>query len=129
MKTRSILLSLLFLLGTANLFAQSTTKKFSVKGGCEQCENNIETAAQSVAGVTMANWDAETQIMEVTFDADKTTEDAVQAAIATAGHDTPMHKATAEAYKKSSECCHFEREGNLDKKEVQPDKGMYPDPK
>ncbi len=129
MKTRSILLSLLFLLGTANLFAQSTTKKFSVKGDCEQCKSNIETAAQSVTGVTAANWDADTQMLEVTFDANKATEDAIQKAVATAGHDTPLHKSTAEAYKKSSQCCHYEREGQLDKKEDQPDKGMNPDPK
>ena len=39
MKTCSIVLSILLLLGSANLFAQSATKKFTVKGNCEMGEN------------------------------------------------------------------------------------------
>ncbi len=39
MKTRSIVLSILLLLGSANLLAQSATTKFTVKGNCEMCEN------------------------------------------------------------------------------------------
>ena len=110
MKTRSIFLTILFLLGTVSLFAQEVTKKFEVKGNCGMCEKRIETAAKSVDGVTNADWDKDTKIMEVTFDASKTSEDAVQLAIANVGHDTPMHKADSEVYNDLPKCCQYPKD-------------------
>lgn len=110
MKTRSIVLSIMFLFGTVSLFAQNVTKKFTVKGNCEMCEKRIETAAKAVDGVTLADWDKDTKIMEVTYDASKTSEDAVQLAIANAGHDTPMHKADPDVYNELPKCCQYSRD-------------------
>lgn len=110
MKTRSFFLTILFLLGTVSLFAQEVTKKFEVKGNCGMCEKRIETAAKSVDGVTNADWDKDTKIMEVTFDASKTSEDAVQLAIANVGHDTPMHKADSEVYNDLPKCCQYPKD-------------------
>jgi copper chaperone CopZ len=110
MKTRSFFLTILFLLGTVSLFAQEVTKKFEVKGNCGMCEKRIETATKSVDGVTNADWDKDTKIMEVTFDASKTSEDAVQLAIANVGHDTPMHKADSEVYNDLPKCCQYPKD-------------------
>lgn len=110
MKTRSIVLSILLLFGTVNLFAQSTTKKFMVKGNCQMCEKRIETAARAVEGVTLADWNKDTKMMEVTYDSTKTSEDAVQLAIANVGHDTPMHKADPKVYNDLPKCCQYPRE-------------------
>lgn len=110
MKTRSIVLSILLLFGTVNLFAQSITKKFMVKGNCQMCEKRIETAARAVDGVTLADWDKDTKIMEVTYDASKTSEDAVQLAIANAGHDTPMHKSDPDVYNELPKCCQYSKD-------------------
>lgn len=110
MKTRSIFLTLLFLLGIVSLFAQEVTKKFEVKGNCGMCEKRIETAAKSVDGVTIADWDKDTKMMEVTFDASKTSEDAVQLAIANVGHDTPMHKADSKVYNDLPKCCQYPKD-------------------
>lgn len=110
MRTQSIFLTILFLIGTVSLFAQEVTKKFEVKGNCEMCEKRIETAAKSVDGVTLADWDKDTKIMEVTFDASKTSEDAVQLAIANVGHDTPMHKADSEVYNDLPKCCQYPKD-------------------
>ena len=104
MKTRSIVLSVMLLFGTFSLFAQNVTKKFIVKGNCEMCEKRIETAAKAVDGVTLADWNKDTKMMEVTYDSTKTSEDAVQLAIANVGHDTPMHKASPEAYNDLPKC-------------------------
>ncbi|RZT95979.1 copper chaperone CopZ [Ancylomarina subtilis] len=109
MKTKILGVLVLFLMGTMSVLAQSKTEKFKVYGNCGMCEKRIETAAQSVDGVTSADWDKETKMIVVTFDEKKTDLHKVHMAIAKAGHDTDMHKASDEAYKKLAGCCQYER--------------------
>lgn len=84
-------------------------KKFEVKGNCGMCESRIEKAALAVDGVSKADWNQETKMLEVSFDESKTSVNKVQIAIADAGHDTPMHKATNEVYKALPGCCKYDR--------------------
>lgn len=105
----SIALIAMFLIGATSVFAASKTEKFKVYGNCGMCEKRIETAAKSIEGVSSADWDKETKIIEVTFDDSKTDIHKVHMAIAKAGHDTEMHKATDEAYNKLPGCCQYER--------------------
>ena len=109
MKTKILGVLVLFLMGTMSVLAQSKTEKFKVYGNCGMCEKRIETAAQSVDGVTSADWDKETKMIVVTFDEKKTDLHKVHMGIAKAGHDTDMHKASDEAYKKLAGCCQYER--------------------
>ena len=109
MKTKVLSLVSMFLLGTSLLFAQSKTEKFEVKGNCGMCETRIEKAAKTVEGVTAADWDKETKILEVSFDESKTSVHKVQMAIAKVGHDTPMHKAKDEVYNALPGCCQYDR--------------------
>jgi len=109
MKTKVLSLVSMFLLGTSMVFAQAKTEKFEVKGNCSMCENRIEKATNSVDGVSAADWNQETKILEITFDEAQTTLHQVQMAIATVGHDTPMHKASDEVYNALPECCKYER--------------------
>lgn len=99
----------MFLLGTSMVFAQAKTDKFEVKGNCGMCENRIEKAAKSVDGVTTADWNKETKMLELSFDESKTSVHKVQTAIARVGHDTPMHKATDEVYNTLPGCCKYDR--------------------
>jgi periplasmic mercuric ion binding protein len=105
----SLIVLTLMLTGTISVFAGNITKKFKVYGNCGMCENRIETAAKLVEGVTSADWDKETKMLEVTFNDAKTDVQKVQLAIAKAGHDTDMHRATDEAYGKLPACCKYER--------------------
>jgi len=109
MKTKVLSLVSMFLLGTSLVFAQAKTEKFEVKGNCGMCENRIEKAAKTVEGVTAADWDKETKILEVSFDESKTSVHKVQMAIAKVGHDTPMHKAKDEVYNALPGCCQYDR--------------------
>ncbi|RXQ95923.1 ATPase [Ancylomarina salipaludis] len=109
MRTKILSLGVLFLMGTMSLLAQSKTEKFKVYGNCSMCEKTIEKAAQSVEGVTAADWNKETKMMEVSFDKAKTNVHKVHMAIAKVGYDTEMHKANDEAYKKLPACCKYER--------------------
>ena len=47
MKTKTLSLLLLFLVGTFVLSAKEKTEKFLVNGKCEMCEKRIEKAAKS----------------------------------------------------------------------------------
>ncbi|OFX88876.1 MAG: ATPase [Bacteroidetes bacterium GWF2_33_16] len=109
MKIKVLSLVSMFLLGTSMVFAQTKTEKFEVKGSCGMCENRIEKAAKSVDGVTTADWNQETKMLEVSFDESKTTVHKVHMAIAKVGHDTPMHKAKDEVYNALPECCKYDR--------------------
>ena len=109
MKTKILGLVSMFLLGTSMVFAQAKTEKFEVKGNCGMCETRIEKAAKSVDGVSTADWNQETKILEVALDSTKTTVNKIQLAIAGVGHDTPLHRAKDEVYDKLPACCKYDR--------------------
>lgn len=119
MKRKMLSLLSMLLIGSVAVFAQSKTEKFEVKGNCGMCEKRIEKAAKSVEGVTKADWNKETKMMEVSFDESKTNIHKVHMAIAKAGHDTPMHKASDETYNKLPGCCKYDRsESNKEEKHM-----------
>jgi Cu(I)/Ag(I) efflux system membrane fusion protein len=88
-------------------YPMSKTAELQIKvsGNCEMCKDRIETAAKTVAGVELANWDIETKMLHVNFDSSKTNSDEIQKAIAKVGHDTEKFKASDEVYKNLPECC------------------------
>ena len=109
MKTKVLSLVALFMMGAVSVFAGNKTEKFLVNGKCEMCEKRIEMAALSLEGVSKADWNKETKMMEVSLDNSKTDVHKVEMAIAKVGHDTKMHKATDEAYNQLPSCCKYDR--------------------
>jgi copper chaperone CopZ len=80
-----------------------------VAGNCEMCQARIEKAARSVSGVSEASWDKESKILTLQFDAAKTATEAVEKAVAAAGHDTANHAAHKDDYGDLPACCKYER--------------------
>lgn len=109
MRTKVMSIAGMLLCGALSVFAENKTEKIEVKGNCGMCEKRIEKAALAVEGVSKADWNKETKMMEVVFDDSKTKLDKVEIAIAQVGHDTPHHKATAEVYDKLPGCCKYDR--------------------
>jgi cation transport ATPase len=109
MKTKVLSLVTIFLLGSMVVFAKDKSEKFLVNGKCEMCEKRIEMAALSIDGISKADWNKNTKMMEVTLNDSKTDVHKVEMAIAKVGHDTKMHKATDEAYKELPSCCKYDR--------------------
>ena len=95
------LISLLLVI-TFSVFAGNKTEKIKVYGNCGMCQSRIEKAAKSVDGVTTAEWDKETKILEVTFDDSKTDADKIELALSEVGHDTENHKAKNSVYDETS---------------------------
>ena len=109
MKAKVLSLVTIFLLGSMGVFAKGKTEKFQVNGKCEMCEKRIEMAALAVNGVSKADWNKETKMMEITLNDSKTDVHKVEIAIAKVGHDTKMHKASDEVYNKLPDCCKYDR--------------------
>lgn len=81
---------------------------FTVGGNCGMCKDRIEATAMLVDGVARAHWDKETKMIHIDFSA-PATDDAIQKAIAKAGHDTDKYKADDEDYNALHSCCQYER--------------------
>ena len=109
MKTKVLSLAALFMIGTVSVFAGVKTEKMKVSGNCGMCESRIEKAVKAVDGVSKADWNKDTKILEVTFDDTKTNTDKIEVAVAAVGHDTPHHKASTEVYDKLPGCCKYDR--------------------
>ena len=110
MKTRILSLVVVIGLSTISLLAQSEkTEKFEVAGNCGMCETRIEKAANSVEGVSSADWNKETKMIEVSYNPEKSDIHKIHKAIAKVGHDTKMHKAADGVYDEFPGCCKYER--------------------
>lgn len=88
-------------------FAQATTETMKVSGNCSTCKKHIETAAKA-AGATKAAWDKNTKVLTVTYDASKSSNDAIQKKIASVGYDTEKYPGDDKAYKNLDECCQYD---------------------
>ena len=105
MKTKMLRLIMLLVLSLTTVMAQAEKKeKFEVAGNCGMCKTRIEKAAKSVDGVSSAEWDKETKMIEVSFSSDEVNIQKVHMAIAKVGHDTKMHKASDKVYEKLPAC-------------------------
>ena len=109
MKSRLLSFVSAFLLSSVALFAQDKTEKLKVYGNCGMCESRIEKVVNELDGVSSADWDKETMMLEVNFNSSKTDVHKVHMAVAKVGHDTDMHKAKDEVYEALPGCCKYER--------------------
>lgn len=79
----------------------------TVQGSCEMCKDRIEKTAKAIDGVSSANWDLETKVLHLNFDASKTSTDAISKAVAKVGHDTDKYKAALDVYDALPGCCKY----------------------
>lgn len=109
MKIFSKILLLIGFFITTCLFAQTITQDFLVKGNCGMCKDRIEENAK-IAGAETANWNSETQKLQVTFDPKKSAAETILKQIAKVGHDNEMFSTTQEVYNALPGCCLYDRE-------------------
>lgn len=81
----------------------------AVNGNCDMCKKRIEKAAFSVKGVKSAEWHADHQDLHLILDENKASVEDVCKAVAKAGHDTEVVKATEEDFNKLHTCCMYDR--------------------
>jgi len=124
MKKQILTLAVILTIAASTAFGQCVTdenkdeNKFFVAGECGMCESRIEKAAQSVEGVTGADWDQETKMLTVNFDCANPNIKDVHVAVAAVGHDTKLVKADDKVYDELPACCKYERIAGTDKKDI-----------
>ena len=108
MKKIKLLLMAAFALITVSAFAHDKTDTFKVYGNCEMCKARIEKAAK-IDGVKKADWNVDTKMLTVTYNADKLKREDIEKSIAAVGHDTVNMTAETSVYKKLPGCCKYDR--------------------
>lgn len=109
MKIQSFYLAIivLFFTGSAT-FAQDSKNTLKVWGNCGMCEEVIEKAAKK-AGATTADWNKDTKVLSVSYNAKTSNTQKIEQAIAAAGYDTENFTANNQAYGKLPGCCKYDR--------------------
>ena len=112
MKKLKTFLFFLFIFSAFNFQAQSKKVSFIVNGVCGMCKERIESTLD-VKGVSFASWSEETHLCNVTYNSNKISEKEIHQLLASKGHDTPVCRATDEAYNNLYPCCHYVRKDSL----------------
>ncbi|MFN4080477.1 MAG: heavy-metal-associated domain-containing protein [Saprospiraceae bacterium] len=81
---------------------------FAVLGNCGMCKARIEGAARSAAAAD-AQWNAKDQLLIVRYEPSHTSLDAIQRAVAGAGHDNAGYRAPDKVYESLHSCCFYDR--------------------
>ena len=112
MKFHQYLLLLFLIFANQVVFAQDlksgtiSSTSFKVFGACDQCKNRIE-AALKIKGVKVANWDVDTKILALEYNAAQISLEKIQNKILSVGHDLFDKKAKDIIYKELPDCCHY----------------------
>lgn len=108
---KKIVLVVAVLLGSIAVNAQiknSKTATVKILGNCGMCKKNIENAGNSKK-VALVNWNADSKMATLTYDATKTNPDEILKRIAEAGYENEKFTANEEQYHKLNTCCQYDR--------------------
>lgn len=85
-----------------------TITTFKVWGNCEMCKKTIEGSLK-VEGISKADWNKESKIISVSYNANKISLEEIQKHIASVGYDNEKFKGDDKAYKELPGCCQYDR--------------------
>lgn len=84
------------------------TADVKVYGNCGMCEKTIEKAG-NLKNIASVDWDKDTKMATLTFDATQTNQDEILQRIALAGYDSDAFAASEGSYSKLAKCCQYDR--------------------
>ena len=79
--------------------------QFKTSAVCDMCKARIEKSLAYEKGVQSAVLDVPSQVLTVTYRADKTSPDALRTAVQKTGYDADNVTADARAYNRLPDCC------------------------
>ncbi|WP_339921378.1 DUF3347 domain-containing protein [uncultured Flavobacterium sp.] len=85
------------------------TATVKIFGNCDICKASIEKAG-NLKKLASVDWNKDTKMATITYDAKKTNEEEILKRIALAGYDNAKFLAPEDAYNKLSDCCLYDRE-------------------
>jgi copper chaperone CopZ len=84
------------------------TEAVKIYGNCGMCEKTIEKAG-NLKNIASVDWDKDSKMATLNFDAKKTNQNEILKKIALAGYDSDSFLAPDEAYKSLPNCCQYNR--------------------
>ena len=106
-----IAVAIVLLLTFTPNFAQiknATTETVKIYGNCGMCETTIEKAG-NLKKVASVDWNKDTKMATLTYDAKKTNQDEILKRIALAGYDSDTFLAPDNVYANLHGCCQYDR--------------------
>jgi copper chaperone CopZ len=101
---------LVLLTSTVNAQIKNTKKEeIKISGNCGMCKKIIEKAG-SLKNVASVEWNKETKMATLTYDAKKTNQDEILKRIANAGYDSEKFSAPDNVYNDLHGCCQYDRD-------------------
>ena len=110
-----ILVAITILLSFTSCDAQiknATTETVKIYGNCAMCEERIEKAG-NLKNIAKVDWNVDTKMATLTYDAKQTNKDAILKRIALSGHDSDKFLAPDNTYSKLPGCCQYDREAKV----------------
>ena len=92
------------------------TETVKVYGNCSMCKTKIEKAG-NIKKIANVDWNHETQMATLTYDATKTNQDEILKRIALVGYDSDMFLAPDDVYNNLHGCCQYDRVAKVAVKE------------
>ena len=83
------------------------TESVKIFGNCGMCEATIEKAGNKKK-IAKIDWDRDTKMATITYDATKTNQDEILKRIALSGYDNEKFLAPNDVYEKLAGCCQYE---------------------
>jgi copper chaperone CopZ len=114
-----IMIAIIVLLSTT-INAQiknAKTENIKVYGNCGMCETKIEKAG-NIKKIATVDWNQETQMATITYDATKTNQEEILQRIALVGYDSDHFLAPDDVYSNLHGCCQYERVAKVPAKAV-----------
>ena len=113
LKKIMITITLLLSIVVANAqIKNAKTENVKVYGNCEMCETKIEKAG-NLKKTAKVDWNADTKMATITYDAQKTNQDEILKRIALAGYDSDTFLAPDAVYAKLHGCCKYDRDAKI----------------
>lgn len=106
-KIMAVMMLLVSLIYTAQI-KNAKTETVKISGNCDMCKSTIEKTG-NVKNVAKVNWDKETKMATLTYDASKTDQQEILKRIAQAGYDSDSFYAPDDVYAKLPSCCQYKR--------------------
>ena len=116
----SIMVATTLLLSFTTSSAQiknAKTETVKIYGNCGMCEKTIQKAG-NLKKVAVVDWNKDTQMATLTYDAKKTNQDEILKRISLAGYDSDKFLAPDTAYNNLHGCCQYDRVAKIPVKEA-----------
>jgi copper chaperone CopZ len=95
------------------------TETVKIYGNCGMCEKTIEKAG-NIKDVATVDWDKDSKMATLTYDAEKTNQAEILKRIALSGYDSDSFLAPDDVYATLPNCCQYDREKKVATKVEEP---------